>query len=102
MLPDFQERRAFEITYSDLDSVIKRWVPDWDSVGTIEALDASNNTVHEFNIDGNLHSNDEHELKLAMKDPIQHAGYGFVGHFLEWLCKEGHIVAGDYYVEVCW
>lgn len=91
-----REERVFFVEYKDLNAFINHHYPNLQGkFHVVEAEELSNDSEKGFNVDGQVDSYDEEQLKKGKTMCMTHA-------LLDDACRRGLIRKGTYVIEVCW
>lgn len=89
-----KKKTVFEVEYHELEQLIHEKL-GWEDYDFVAAEECDNDSSHSFSVNGDV---DEDEITSLEKGEYLYHNQAI----LDYLCKLGHIEAGDYLVEVCW
>jgi len=94
---------VFDVDYIEFDKLVeKHFCKGWTKAGGFCAVrEASNDSVHSFDVNGILNEDDLEDLDQIRNDPVQ-AGYCSIYALFNWFVKNKHLKPGRYLVDVCW
>jgi hypothetical protein len=93
-----KKKTIIEIDYNELEDLVREHL-GFKKYSFVATEECSNDSSHEFDVDGILDKWDKLELEKWPKGKAPQYSNRVI---LNALCEAGHIEAGEYLVTVCW
>lgn len=89
---------VYKVNYGDLQKLVAKIYKDKE-YSFIETQECGNDTSHEFSVDGKINDYDKSDAENIRKGQID-AYRNYL--LMNVLCADGHILPGEYIINVCW